>query len=331
MFARLAAFPAPVVCLVRGAAIGGGLGLTVCSDFVLAEPAAVFATSEVMLGLVPAVIGPYVVRKLGLAHAAPLMLTGRRLRRRGGRWPAGLVQRLVEPSEARRRPSPGCCGNSWPRAPGGPGHPGAAPAHRAPARPELLRIHRPRHRQARTSAEGQEGLEAFFRKTPPLLGIPRGSLDAAWSIANRGEIARRILRAGRARGYEVAVVSTPADADSPVRREADAVLEVEGFLAIPAIVEAAAAWGADLLHPGYGYLSENAAFAQAVEAAGIAFVGPSPENMRALGGKESAKALARACGVPVLEALLSGNSRPCTRPGSGRGPWPPGASWPPSW
>ena len=125
-------------------------------------------------------------------------------------------------------------------------------------------------------------------------------------IANRGEIARRILRAGRARGFEVAVVSTPGDAGSPVRREADAVLEVDGFLDGAAIVEAALRWGARLLHPGYGYLSENAGFAQAVEEAGIVFVGPTPENMLALGGKESAKAVARACAVPVLEALLSG-------------------------
>ena len=125
-------------------------------------------------------------------------------------------------------------------------------------------------------------------------------------IANRGEIARRILRAGRARGYQVAVVSTAEDAASPVRREADAVLEVASFLDGPGIVAAALSWGAQLLHPGYGYLSEQADFAQAVAAAGIRFVGPTAENMRALGGKESAKAIARECGVPVLDALLSG-------------------------
>ena len=124
-------------------------------------------------------------------------------------------------------------------------------------------------------------------------------------IANRGEIARRILRAGRARGYQIAVISTRADADSLVRREADAVLELDSFLDGPGIVAACVAWGATLLHPGYGFLSENAAFAQAVEAAGITFVGPSPGNMRAMGGKESAKGFARACGVPVLDALLS--------------------------
>ena len=124
-------------------------------------------------------------------------------------------------------------------------------------------------------------------------------------IANRGEIARRVLRAGRDRGYEVAVVSTALDRDSPVRREADAVLEVESFLSIPAIVAAAAAWGADLLHPGYGYLSENPAFAAAVEEAGIRFVGPTPENMTALGAKESAKRFSQETMLSRTRALLT--------------------------
>lgn len=124
-------------------------------------------------------------------------------------------------------------------------------------------------------------------------------------IANRGEIARRVLRAGRDRGFKVAVISTPEDADAPVRFEADAVLEVGSFLDAKDVVNAAKAWGADFLHPGYGFLSENADFAAAVEDAGIGFVGPTPENMRALGGKESAKAFASRLGVPTLNALLS--------------------------
>jgi len=124
-------------------------------------------------------------------------------------------------------------------------------------------------------------------------------------IANRGEIARRILRAGRERGLLVGVISTAEDADACIRREADAVLEVSSFLNAGEIVAAAQAWGATLLHPGYGFLSENADFAEAVEAAGIAFVGPRPETMRALGAKEAAKALAQRCGVPTLPALLS--------------------------
>jgi len=122
-------------------------------------------------------------------------------------------------------------------------------------------------------------------------------------IANRGEIARRILRAARERGYTVAVVSTEADREGLVRREADAVLEVPSFLEGEAIVAAAKYWGADFLHPGYGFLAENAEFAARTEAGGIVFVGPSADNMRALGAKEPAKALAISCGVPTLSAL----------------------------
>jgi acetyl/propionyl-CoA carboxylase alpha subunit len=122
-------------------------------------------------------------------------------------------------------------------------------------------------------------------------------------VANRGEIARRILRAGRERGYRIAVVSTEADREALARAEADEVLEVSSFLDGAAIVAAARGWGANLLHPGYGFLAENAEFAARVEAAGIAFVGPTPENMRALGAKEPAKALAASCRVPTLSAL----------------------------
>ena len=124
-------------------------------------------------------------------------------------------------------------------------------------------------------------------------------------IANRGEIARRILRAAREQHYQVAVVSTPEDRDGLVRTEADRVLEVRSFLDGEEIVSAARDWGARLLHPGYGFLSENADFAERVEKAGIVFVGPTPENMRALGNKESAKALAKQCGIPTLTALSS--------------------------
>jgi acetyl/propionyl-CoA carboxylase alpha subunit len=124
-------------------------------------------------------------------------------------------------------------------------------------------------------------------------------------IANRGEIARRILRTARARGYRVGVISTAEDRDALVRREADEVLEVGSFLDPEAIVAAGKRFRADLLHPGYGFLSENAHFAELTEAAGIAFVGPRPETMKLLGDKERAKELARTLGVPTLEALGS--------------------------
>ncbi len=167
MFRTLAGFPVPVVSFVRGAAIGGGMGLAVCSDFVLAEPQALFATSEVRLGLVPAVISPYVVRKLGLAHAAPLMLTGRRIQAREG-LVSGLVQRLVDPGEP--------CEAALSRvlreflAAG----PQAARATRellariAPLPgPELFERTAAAIAAARASAEGQAGLGAFFQRTAP--------------------------------------------------------------------------------------------------------------------------------------------------------------------
>ena len=119
-------------------------------------------------------------------------------------------------------------------------------------------------------------------------------------IANRGEIARRILRTARECGYVVAVVSTAEDADALVRSEADTVLEVSSFLDGKAIVDAATKWGAGLLHPGYGFLSENAELARQVESAGMRFVGPTPESMERLGNKESAKKIAEANGVRTL-------------------------------
>lgn len=124
-------------------------------------------------------------------------------------------------------------------------------------------------------------------------------------IANRGEIARRILRAARRRGAPVAVISTAADRGAPVRDEADRVFEVPSFLDGDAIVGAGVDWKAGLLHPGYGFLSESSSFAAAVEAAGIAFVGPTAESMRRLGDKEAARRTALAAGVPALPSLRS--------------------------
>ena len=172
MFGRLGRFPVPVVSHVQGAAIGGGLGLAVCSDFVLADPMAVFATSEVTLGLVPAVISPYIVRKLGLAHAAPLMLTGRRIQAREA-LASGLVQRLVEPTESSDEALSRVLREFL----------SAGPEAARATKELLLRIAPPPGRElleftagaiaaARASAEGQAGLQAFFNKTAPAWVCP---------------------------------------------------------------------------------------------------------------------------------------------------------------
>src|SRR3990172_4301965 len=166
LFYKLADFPSPVIAVVQGAAIGGGLGLTVASDFVLAEERAVFATSEVLLGIVPGVISPYIVRRIGLAAAAPLMLTGRRIEAREAAA-SGLVSKavpgpelenalqdvvldfLAAGPEAQRRTK-----ELLKRAQPLPG-------------PELIDFTAEAIAKARCSPEGKKGLEAFFSKAPP--------------------------------------------------------------------------------------------------------------------------------------------------------------------
>ncbi|AMO48713.1 Urea amidolyase -like protein [Enterobacter sp. FY-07] len=126
-------------------------------------------------------------------------------------------------------------------------------------------------------------------------------------IANRGAIACRILRTLRAMKVGGVAVYSDADISSLHIREADEALSLgdgpaaHTYLVTEKIIAAAKASGAQAIHPGYGFLSENAAFAEACEAAGIAFVGPTPEQLRVFGLKHTARALAKAHGVPMLE------------------------------
>lgn len=125
-------------------------------------------------------------------------------------------------------------------------------------------------------------------------------------IANRGEIARRIQRGCRKLGLENVAVFSEADRDAPFVAEADHAVCIGGaapsdsYLNVEAILEAARATGAGAVHPGYGFLSENAGFAAAVEAAGLVFIGPEPDAISMMGSKIEAKAAAEAAGVPVL-------------------------------
>lgn len=126
-------------------------------------------------------------------------------------------------------------------------------------------------------------------------------------IANRGAIACRILRTLRELQVEGVAVYSEADAASLHIQQADQAISLgEGpasstYLDVEKILQAARDSGAKAIHPGYGFLSENAAFAEACEAAGIAFVGPTPEQLRVFGLKHTARALAREQGVPMLE------------------------------
>jgi propionyl-CoA carboxylase alpha chain len=128
-------------------------------------------------------------------------------------------------------------------------------------------------------------------------------------IANRGEIARRIIRTAREMGIKtVAVYSDPDDCAAHVA-EADTAFRIPGssaeetYLRQQALIEIAERAEVDSLHPGYGFLSENAAFARACSAAGLVFVGPSPDVIEAMGSKLRAKEIMRQAGVPVLTSL----------------------------
>ena len=131
-------------------------------------------------------------------------------------------------------------------------------------------------------------------------------------IANRGEIAIRVMRTAREMGIATVAVYSESDAGGLHVGQADRAVSLgagppgETYLSIPRLLEAARSSGADAVHPGYGFLSENAGFARAVAGAGLVWVGPPPAAMDAMGGKLSARARMEAAGVPVVPGSRSG-------------------------
>ncbi|MER5388136.1 biotin carboxylase N-terminal domain-containing protein [Saccharopolyspora sp. NPDC002686] len=128
-------------------------------------------------------------------------------------------------------------------------------------------------------------------------------------VANRGEIASRIMRTARECDIAPVAVFSDADAGAPFVADADEAVHLPGnapsdtYLRAEAIIDAARRTGADAIHPGYGFLSENAEFARSCAAAGITFVGPSPQAIESMGSKIRAKELMAAAGVPVLPGI----------------------------
>ena len=127
-------------------------------------------------------------------------------------------------------------------------------------------------------------------------------------VANRAEIASRVFRTCRTLGIETVAIHSDADASLPYVREADAAVRLPGvtpaetYLDVALVLDAARRAGADAIHPGYGFLSENAGFARAVTEAGLTWVGPDPESIESMGSKIEAKLIMAKAGVPVLEA-----------------------------
>jgi 3-methylcrotonyl-CoA carboxylase alpha subunit len=150
----------------------------------------------------------------------------------------------------------------------------------------------------------------FFKKRRFFLPSGFNAMIDSLLIANRGEIARRIMRTARRLGIRTVAVHSDIDAAMPFVREADCALCIgtaaarDSYLRQDRILDAAQTTGAQAIHPGYGFLSENAAFAEAVIAAGLVWVGAPPASIRAMGLKDAAKARMIAAGVPVTPGYL---------------------------
>jgi acetyl/propionyl-CoA carboxylase alpha subunit len=135
-------------------------------------------------------------------------------------------------------------------------------------------------------------------------------------IANRGEIALRVLRTAREMGVEVAAVYSHFDRAALHARLANVAVPLggstpaESYLAIDKLLDAARKSGSEAVHPGYGFLSENEDFAQAVLDAGLAWIGPPPEAIRAMGDKIESRRLMQAAGVPVVPGLVEALADP---------------------
>ncbi len=300
MYRAIDTCPKPVIGRIHGAALGGGSGLAAVCDIVVAADDAIFGFTETKLGIIPAVISPFVLAKIGVSNARALFFTGERFDAQRARE-IGLVHAVVPASELDARVE----AVEIELATSGPTAIGAIKRLIAQVTEAGYVETKGLTAQAiavqRTSPEGQEGLRAFLERCGLGREVVRRLL-----IANRGEIAVRIARGARDLGISPVGVYSDADEHALFRSVMDASVRIgpapaaESYLRSERILAAARELDADAVHPGYGFLSERAHFAQAVIDAGLIFVGPTPSAIAAMGSKIDAKRRVREHGVPVI-------------------------------
>jgi len=306
LMASLAQLKVPTLAVVQGAAFGGALGLISCCDMAIGAEDALFSLSEVRIGLLPAVISPYVTQAIGARATRRYALTaerfdGLRARELGllaecypaagleaalDQWVANLLQNGPQAMMATKAllQEVGLGEMSTP----------------------LRRYTEAAIARVRISPEGQEGRRVCRPSWKNANPTGARAMIESLLIANRGEIACRIMRTARELGIATVAVHSETDRDALHVRSADQAVNLGGarpsdsYLKVEAIIAAAKAAGANAIHPGYGFLSENADFARAVAAAGLIFVGPPASAIDAMGSKSAAKALMETAGVPLV-------------------------------
>jgi methylglutaconyl-CoA hydratase len=287
--------PRPVIARVQGAALGGGAGLVAACDIAVAEEGTTFGFPEVRLGLIPAVVSTFVIPRIGVRSARRYFLTAERFDASRAQS-IGLVHEGGAEEPARcddRRARPGTAAG---RTTGDGSREEADPGRgRAPPRPGDPGKH-----------PGDLGDPSFPGSSGGSRRVP-GEAEAAVAmkvlVANRGEIACRILRTLKEMAIPSVALFTDPDRDAPHVHLADEAVPLgaaDRYLSIEAVITAARRSGATALHPGYGFLSQSAAFVRACEAAGLTFIGPGAESMERLGDKRASRAAAQRLGIPVV-------------------------------
>ena len=277
--------PKPVVARVHGAALGGGAGLVAACDIPVAALGTQFGFTEVRLGILPAVISPYVVAKIGESAARELFLTGERFEAVRA-CEIGLIRAAVPEEDLDATVEPPGRGAAAVRAAGGGGGQGAHPRGGLAPGGGRAALHRGAHRR-HPRHRGGAGRDARLPgEEEAQLGPVRHVKKVL--IANRGEIAVRVARTCRVMGIATVAVYSEADRGRPphARRRTRRCEVRAAYLDIEALVAAARRTGADAVHPGYGFLSQNGDFADAVAAAGLDLHRPAGPRAPAHGRQE---------------------------------------------